>query len=289
MGFFKKKLTVAIIVLSVTFLILIGVSAKTKEISAIDNGVGVTFNSVQKFIYNICYESKNSIGFLKNFYKVKKDNEELKKENAELKDKLTRQYMLQEENERLKKMLDYKDQSLEYNYIGCSIIGKSGNDYVDGYIINRGKKDGIKKRMAVVNYLGFVGQVTAVGDNWSFIETLENENIAVGGYIVNTKENAGIVKGYKDKNNKLFAKLQYLPMDSEAKVGDEVLTGLVSSDAKNIQPGIYPKGIRIGKIVSVETDKGKMMKNAVIKPYVDFNKLEEIFILVPKVSRNINY
>ncbi|WP_035288252.1 rod shape-determining protein MreC [Clostridium sp. KNHs214] len=287
MKLFKKKLTVAIIVLSVAFLGLIGYSAKRQKISAIENGVGVTLNSVQKFIYDICYEVKNSISFLKNFSEVKEQNGKLEKENAELKDKLTKQSMMKDENERLKQMLNYKDQNLEYDHLGCSITGKSGSDYLNGFTINRGKKDGIEIRMAVVNSFGLVGQVTSVSDSWAVVQTIENENIAVGGYVVGTKENTGIVKGYKDKNNKLFARLHYLPMDSKVKVGDEVLTGLVDVSSKDVEPGVYPKGIRIGKIVSIETDKGKMMKNAVIKPYVDFDRLEELFILVPKVSRKV--
>ena len=45
---------------------------------------------------------------------------------------------------------------------------------------------------------------------------------------------------------------------------------------------MYPKEIRIGEVISVETDNVKVMKSAVVKPYVDFNKLEELVIIIPK-------
>ncbi|WP_373898946.1 rod shape-determining protein MreC [Haloimpatiens sp. FM7315] len=288
MKFFKKKLTVIIIILSVTFLVLIGFAAKRSGISVVENGMGVTINSIQKFIYKGCYEIKSSVSFLYNFSNVKDENKSLKKENQELKDKLIRYSMLEDENDRLRNVVNYKNQNSEYNYVGADVIAKSGNDYLDGFIINRGKKDGINKRMAVVNSFGLVGQVTSVGDNWALIQTLENENIAVGGYVIGTKENAGIVRGYKNKDDELFAKLQYLPVNSNIKIDDEVVTGLVNVTSKDIEPGVYPKGIKIGKVISVDTDKAKMMKNAVIKLYVDFNKLEELFVVVPKVSRQIN-
>ncbi len=45
---------------------------------------------------------------------------------------------------------------------------------------------------------------------------------------------------------------------------------------------MYPQEIRIGEVVSVEVDSVGIMKKAVVKPYVDFNKLEELFIVIPK-------
>ena len=52
---------------------------------------------------------------------------------------------------------------------------------------------------------------------------------------------------------------------------------------------LYPKEIRIGEVIEVEEDKVKVMKNAIVKPYVDFNKLEELFIVSPKDTREIKY
>ena len=49
---------------------------------------------------------------------------------------------------------------------------------------------------------------------------------------------------------------------------------------------LYPKEIRIGEVTKVEEDKVKVMKSAIVKPYVDFNKLEELFVIVPKDIRD---
>jgi rod shape-determining protein MreC len=47
MSFLKNKLTVTVIVLSVSFLILIGYTSKREKISTAENGIGVALNSVQ--------------------------------------------------------------------------------------------------------------------------------------------------------------------------------------------------------------------------------------------------
>ncbi len=241
------------------------------------NGIGFTFNSVQGGIYSFNSKIKDTIRFVFNFSNVKKENEDLKKKNSELESKLIDYNSIKSQNAEFKNMLNFKEQNSDYNYIGCDIIGKSGNGMLDQFYINKGSKDGIEKQRIAITAEGLVGQVTSVGSNWSIIQTLGNENIAVSGILESTNEN-GIVRGYKDNDNKLLAKLYYLSQDSKIKVGDAIITSGATAD----DIGNYPKGIRIGSVTDIEDDKGKVMKNAVIKPYVDFNKLEKVLIVVPK-------
>jgi rod shape-determining protein MreC len=281
MKVFRNKLAVTIVLLSVTFLILIFKTIKSDNISLTGNGIGVTFNAIQGGIYKFNSKVKDSVSFIFNFSNVKKENEELRKKNNELESKALDYDSLKEENEKLRGMLNFKNQRSEYDYIGCDIIGKSGSGLLDQFVINKGSKDGIQKQMIAITEQGLVGQVTSTGSNWAIVQSLSNENLAVSGTIESTNDNGGIVKGYKDSDNRLLAKLYYLPLDSNIKKGDVILTSGLG--------GIYPKGIRIGSVTDVEEDKGKVMKNAIIKPYVDFNKLEEVFIVLPKNKIDVKY
>lgn len=281
MKIFRNKLAVTIVLLSVTFLILIFKTIKSDNISLTGNGIGVTFNAIQGGIYKFNSKVKDSVSFIFNFSNVKKENEELRKKNNELESKALDYDSLKEENEKLRGMLNFKNQRSEYDYIGCDIIGKSGSGLLDQFVINKGSKDGIQKQMIAITEQGLVGQVTSTGSNWAIVQSLSNENLAVSGTIESTNDNGGIVKGYKDSDNRLLAKLYYLPLDSNIKKGDVILTSGLG--------GIYPKGIRIGSVTDVEEDKGKVMKNAIIKPYVDFNKLEEVFIVLPKNKIDVKY
>ena len=81
-----------------------------------------------------------------------------------------------------------------------------------------------------------------------------------------------------DENNKLLAEIQRLSVDSGIKKDDVIVTSGLGR--------IYPSGIRIGKVLSVHEDKGEVMKSAIIEPYVDFSKIEEVFIVVPTDTEN---
>ncbi len=43
--------------------------------------------------------------------------------------------------------------------------------------------------------------------------------------------------------------------------------------------GVYPGGIRIGKVIEVQLEPQGLTKTAKIKPFVDFDRLEEAFII----------
>ncbi len=277
----KNKLAVTIIVLSVAFLGLIIFTFKDPNKNIAESGAGAALNPIQKIAYTVNIKIKDFVDLCLNFSTVKEENSNLTKENSDLKKKLLEYSDLKQQNDQLRKVLNFKDSRDNYNYVATNIIGYAGGNILDGYIVDKGKNDGIEKGMIVIAADGLVGQVTSVGSNWSIIKSILNENIAVSVKVESTKENTGILRGYRGTNGNAECKVENLPMNSNIKEGDTIVTSGLGQ--------IYPKDIMIGKVVSVEEDKVNVMKNAVVKPSVDFNKLEGLFIVVPKDKRDIKY
>ncbi len=281
MKLLKNKLAVTIIVLSVSFLGLIVYTVKKDNRSIIENSAGSTLNPIQSLVYKGTNEVKETLDFFLNFSEVKEQNKDLINKNQELENELSTYSDLKDENDRLREVFNFTEERNNYNYIACDIISYSGGNFLDGYIVNKGKNENIQKGMIVIAAQGLVGQVTSVGSNWSIIQSLVNENIAVSVMVESTREATGYLKGFKDSKNSNLAKVYDLPMDSEVKEGDVIMTSGVGM--------LYPKEIRIGEVIHVDEDKVRVMKSAVVKPYVDFNKLEELFIVSPKDTRDIKY
>ena len=281
MKILKNKLAVTIIVLSVAFLVLIVSTFQREKKSVIESGAGAALNPVQSIAYRATNRVKESLDFFLNFSEVREENKNLATENEKLKDKLLQYSDLAEENERLRQMLNFTEEHNNYNYVGCNIIGYPNNNISEGYIIDKGENANIKKGMVVIAAQGLVGQVTSVASNWSIVQSLTSENIVVAVMSNSTREATGYIKGYKDRKNRNLAKVYDLPIDSQIKEGDVIVTSGVGM--------IYPKEIRIGEVIKVEEDNVKVMKSALVKPYVDFNKLEELFIIVPKETREVKY
>jgi rod shape-determining protein MreC len=76
-----------------------------------------------------------------------------------------------------------------------------------------------------------------------------------------------------------------LPYDADIKPGDLVVTsgfGTVIRAAAKGAPNLiqtYPKGIPIGTVVEVKGEEGSVSKIATLRPVVDFERLEEVYVL----------
>ena len=275
---FKNKLAVTIVVLSVAFLGIIVLSIKGNS-NIISSGVGGVISPLQKIVYTVNEKVKGYFDFFINFSNVKKENEELTAKNAELENKLIEYERMKDENTRLREIFDYSQNNANYDYLGCNIIGYSGGNISNGYIIDKGTKDGVEKDMVVITPAGLVGKVTKASSSFAIVQTILNENIAVAAMVESTDETTGILQGITDSKNKNLTELSNIPIESAIKEGDKILTSGLGE--------MYPKEIRIGEVISVEVDNVGIMKRAVVKPYVDFNKLEELFVVVPKEKVDI--
>jgi rod shape-determining protein MreC len=63
-----------------------------------------------------------------------------------------------------------------------------------------------------------------------------------------------------------------LARDADIVPGDKIVTSGFG--------GIYPKGLSIGEVIDVVNEEGGLLKYANLKPAVDFDKLEEVLVIV---------
>lgn len=269
---FKNKLAVTIVLLSVAFCGMIIYSLQS-DANGISSSVSTVVSPLQKIVYNINSRVKETVDFFLNFSEVKLENEQLKQKNTELANKLIEYESLKDEVERLREALNFTESRSNYNYVGVNIIGYSGSSLSDGYIIDKGSNDGIAKNMVVVSSKGLVGKVTKVSSNFAIVQSILNENIAVAVMDQQTREATGMLQGLSDKKDKNMTVVYNLPIDSDVKEGDIFITSGLGK--------IYPKEIPVGTVVSVQEDNVKVMKSAVVEPFVKFNELEELFVVIP--------
>ena len=269
---FKNKLAVTIVLLSVAFCGMIIYSLQS-DANGISSSVSTVVSPLQKIVYNINSRVKETVDFFLNFSEVKLENEELKQKNTELENELIEYESLKDEVERLREALNFTESRSNYNYVGVNIIGYSGSSLSDGYIIDKGSNDGIAKNMVVVSSKGLVGKVTKVSSNFAIVQSILNENIAVAVMDQQTRDASGVLQGLSDKKDNNMTVVYNLPIDSDVKEGDIFITSGLGK--------IYPKEIPVGTVVSVQEDNVKVMKSAVVEPFVKFNELEELFVVIP--------
>ncbi len=122
-----------------------------------------------------------------------------------------------------------------YHYVSAKVIGNSINKLQNYITLNKGKLDGIKPEMGVVNDQGVVGIVTAVSDHFAAVMSLLNSKSQLSCKIKRTNDFGRLVWNGIDSD---YAQLLEVPRHADVRVGDTLITSGFSA--------IFPEGIPVG-------------------------------------------
>lgn len=221
-------------------------------------------------------------GFFQSFANLRSaqsENDQLKQRVQELEVELKQKEDLSTENERLKKMLDFKEEST-YKVLTAKVIGRDASVWFDSSIINRGSLDGVELNMPVVADGGIIGRVTAVSPLTAQIDLITKDKSGLGGVVgeIATSNALGVVSGTSKKD---LLEMRYVPGSVEVKVGDPVYT--------SGQDGIFPAGLKIGEIIEVVSGSTTTPHQILIKPGARLDKMQEIAVLIYKAPPRPKY
>lgn len=272
---FKKKwirnLVVAML-LMVTFLALAVHTVQPREnLTLLEKGLRV---AASPFQYGFKAINDGVSGFFSYFTEkeaLQQENDSLKREVSQLHGQLTQMDEINMENVRLKELLEYKVETQgQYNLQLAEIIAENNNNLQHTITLNKGSNDGVVTGMTVMNHLGLIGRISAVLPESSEVMLLPDRESAVGVRVWSTREVVGVVEG--DGTDTANLQMIHLPHDADLYVGDDIVTSGLD--------GVFPGGIHIGEVTAIEYSTNGLTKTAYVKPYVNFSRLEEVFILM---------
>jgi len=263
----KTKIVSNIIV---AFIAMIGVSKKQfnlEETSLFHQLVAEIVSPVQESLTN---SQKNISTFWENYLAIvntSKENAVLKRTVSRLESDLISLEEIRKENLRLKKLLHFSDEE-EHKPIMAQVVGWDSANEFKVIRLNKGSKHGIKLMSPVITDQGLVGYIFRVTESYSDVLTILDQNNRVDIVVERTRTH-GIVEGVL--NYKCI--LKYVMSRESVEVGDKLITAGVG--------GIYPKGIKVGMITNINRENYGMTLSIEVNPSVDFDKLEEVLVLIP--------
>jgi rod shape-determining protein MreC len=165
---------------------------------------------------------------------------------------------------RVQALLQFKEQYVE-NTVAAQVIGTSGSEQSRVLYLDKGSRDGIKTDMAVITPTGVVGKVVQVFPASSQVLPINDQFSGVGAMLKDTRLQ-GIVKGAQNGTTTL----QYIMSDEKVEPGEDVLTS--GGDR------IFPKGLPVGKVVSVQPGKDLFLNIRVV-PAARLDQVEEVLVI----------
>ena len=223
---------------------------------------GLTQGMYSSFSFGV----RNTTDLYLNLIDIKKNNRMLSEELAGLKTQLGKLNELQLENERLNKLLEFR-QKTKMDLLAAKIIGRDLFADYDTVVVNRGSSHGVKKGMATITTAGSVGYVIEVEPFSSKLLLITDRNAVVDS-VVQRSRARGILHGF----TKDACLLKYLKRTDDVAVGDLIVTSGLDN--------IFPKGFPIGVVTEVEKDDYGFEQTVKVQPVVNSNNLEEVFVVL---------
>ena len=206
-----------------------------------------------------------TITSIKDYFRLKEMNESLANENILLKNRL-------EEYELLRDTIIHgtvvQDSIPVYEYIGAKQVNATYNRTKNYITLNRGRKNGLQKEMAVCTPEGIVGLIQDLSDHFAVVIPLINVDSRISAKI---KKNNYYGSLQWDGNDYAYSYLNDIPYHVEVNAGDTIVTSGLSK--------IFPEGIVVGYVESVDKETANFLKIKV-KLAVDFKRINHVYVIL---------
>ncbi len=225
--------------------------------SPVQHGILSLFRSIGEFWENYFYlqnvQSQNR--------KMKDEMFFLRQENNLLRNAL--------ENLRSAKEIEESLLRLHENILVAQVIGFDASNFYKSAVVNKGSLDGLRKDMIVLDKNGsLVGRIiNPIALKESRVQLITDNESGVGVFS-QSKEVMGILSG----DDKGYCFLEYIHVTTEdIYEGEDIIT--------SGKDGLFPSGIKVGKIVSITTSTS-LFKQVKVEPYFDIRDLDQVAVIM---------
>ncbi len=197
---------------------------------------------------------------------IKKESAAVHAINQELQARLQYLEELKKENDRLNQLLSFRERH-KMEVIAARVMGKDLISDHSTLQIDKGTQHGLKSGQAVITTEGVVGHIFRPEALTSQVLLITDRYSVVDGIVSRTRAR-GIVEGRSQSSGQL----RYVEKSEDVQKGDLVITSGLDN--------IFPKGFPVAIVEFVEAKPYSVSLRVDLKPVVDPDKVEDVFIIV---------
>lgn len=216
------------------------------------------------------YQKQNDVAY---YFALRRMNDSLLQENARLQDQImsyksvdTLHDWIQTHEVKPEDTTVQVVRFARYEYKTARVINNSIGKADNYMTINRGKKDGIRRNMAVVSGNGVAGRVVHVSNNFASVRSVLSTNLQVSAKLKNNT--FGVVTWGGKNPNELVMK--DIPQQVQVNIGDSIYTTSYS---------IFPPDVLIGTVARKEVIKKNSLQLLYIRPATNFSTIQYVYVV----------
>lgn len=272
--FSRRMILIAVVILLVAVnVILLTITGKqTQTPSGLGRGALVVVSPFQKELTGFYQSVKNIWNRYFFLVAAAHENQRLKNELGERLQQLNECNETALANQRLRHLLGFEP-DVPRPMIAAQVVGRDPSPWSKTVIVDKGTGDGIREGAPVVVPEGVVGVVVEASQGYAKVLLLIDPNSAVDALVQATRAR-GIVKG----GGAGICVFDYVLRKHSVGVGDTVVSSGLD--------GVFPKGLRVGRVSEIVRQNAGIFQKVSVTPYVDFEILEEVFIIAAPLSED---
>jgi rod shape-determining protein MreC len=207
----------------------------------------------------------SSVSNISEYLKLRRTNELLATENALLRQMKGISFIKTDTSSFWVKDTLYKQQ---YKYVVARVINNTVGKRNNYIMLNKGRRHGIDKDMAVITSNGVVGTVVNVSENFAWVMSLLNKQTKLSGRITKNDQMGTVVWNGMDHR---YGTLTDIPAHVKIAKGDTIATSGFSY--------IFPANLMLGTVEDFRVEQGEHFYLIPFKFSVDFNSLDYVYVV----------
>ena len=202
---------------------------------------------------------------LANIFVLKDQNAMLKETIAKLNIENKRLSAYDIENDKLKKMLEYKNKS-EFKLEVANVLNHNLSPNLNSFILDIGSNSNININLPVMDMRGIIGKTYIVDSDKTVIQLITDKNYRVSVRIGKNRNLGVFIPNYSR-----IGVIEGIPKSQEVMIGEIVLTSGISD--------IYPGNIPIAEVISTHIDPNELFQNITVRILADIFNPDYVFVI----------
>lgn len=185
--------------------------------------------------------------------RARSEKEALQRQRTELAQLATHAAQLATENEQLRRLLNVSD-TVSQQAIAVQVLYEPPSAFSQHLVFNKGTSSGIEPGMPVIDEGGVVGQVVRVTPFTSEAALLTDDKVSIPVQVL--RNGLRLIAFGGNAGGKI--EIRYLTANVDIEVGDTLVTSGIG--------GLFPAGLPVAQIETVEHDAASGFARALAKP-----------------------
>jgi len=197
---------------------------------------------------------------------VRSENRRLKRRIAEIESENLQFREALVSSGHLARVASMRDE-IEIPMMPAEVVGLDVAPWFRSVLVDRGAQHGVEPGHPVITPEGVVGVITATSNHAAKTMLILDRQSAVDALVLRWRARGGLRGGGRSR-----LEFEFVVRCADVVVGDEVVTSGLG--------GMYPKGLRLGRVTELRDAGGRLTRIAVIEPAVDLGRLEQVFVML---------